>query len=151
MRSALRSFVAGGVARWTACAAGQFSLPDSDVCLDCPDRSNSTAGSPRCICDVGFAVNGSGVIFECSECPAGTISPDGEECTSCPANTYSLEGAGECFECPGNSTSVGGLPTCSCLPGYSTTGFADTLQCTSTWLSGPPSATAARAPPHCAA
>jgi len=116
----------------TACAAGQFSLPDSDTCIDCPDRSNSTEGSAMCTCDIGYAVNGTGVDFECSECPAGTASPDGNACLACPADSFSVQGAGECFECPGNSTSVSGSATCTCWPGYGGIGYGVMLECPST-------------------
>ena len=114
------------------CEAETFSPGDSDVCIPCPDRSNSTAGSTTCTCDVGYAVNGTGINFECSECPAGTVSPDGNACQDCPADSFSVAGAGECFECPGNSTSVAGSATCTCWPGYGGIGFGVMLECPST-------------------
>ena len=120
-------------------------LPSS--CWDCPDNSNSAAGSAHrdsCLCIPGYGVTLDGRCeacppgtakpssgtANCTKCPPGSFTDPGlssgnvghTNCSLCPAGTFSPDqGASSstvCRECSENSISSEGAMACACNQGY---------------------------------
>ena len=119
------------------CGAGTYEL--DNVCVSCPNNTNSAAGSfviTSCVCNAGFTGDDG---TDCVSCSAGTYKPStgSSACITCGENTYYSGDApyvtDQCTICPGNSSSTAmssSLSDCTCNAGFIRSAVDRCLLCT---------------------
>jgi hypothetical protein len=102
----------------TTCSAGTYAGSGQTVCTNCPDRTDSLAGSNE--------------VADC-KCNFGFTAPQGEACQPCPAGTYKdVLGSASCSNCPLNTISAlasSALAHCICKAGYTGSDGTDCSAC----------------------
>ncbi len=116
--------------------AGRCASTDNLNCVGIGGKGSSydaSINSGHCASLDGSSCAGSGVAGGVTSipCPRGTYSPGGviPDCTNCPGGMWSLDGQNTCQPCPAGTYSTSGASNCTqCQPGYYSASFS--LECT---------------------